>query len=145
MTVTLTRQNDDYLFHGSGPNQHQVTLDYNKEGSPQGASPLELLLMAIGGCNAIDIIYVLKKQRQKVDRYTVKVTGERTAVEKANPFKSAHVEIHLEGDIVPAKALRAAALSFEQYCSVSMSLKGSLAIDYSVFVNGTKVSPESES
>lgn len=145
MTVTLTRQNDDYLFHGSGPNQHQVTLDYNKEGSPQGASPLELLLMAIGGCNAIDIIYVLKKQRQKVDRYTVKVTGERTAVEKANPFKSAHVEIHLEGDIVPAKALRAAALSFEQYCSVSMSLKGSVAIDYSVFVNGTKVSPESES
>ncbi len=145
MTVTLTRQNDDYLFHGSGPNQHQVILDYSKEGNPQGASPMELLLMAIGGCNAIDIIYVLKKQRQKVDRYTVKVTGERAAVEKANPFKSAHVEIHLEGDIVPAKALRAAALSFEQYCSVSMCLKGSVAIDYSVFVNGTKVSPEAES
>lgn len=145
MTVTLTRQNDDYLFKASGPNQHEITLDYSKEGQPQGASPMELLLMAIGGCNAIDIIYVLKKQRQKVEGYTVKVTGERAEVEKANPFKSAHVEIYLEGDIIPAKALRAAKLSFEQYCSVSMSLKGSVTIDYSVFVNGIKVNPESES
>lgn len=145
MTVTLTRQNDDYLFHASGPNQHEVILDYNKEGSPKGASPMELLLMAIGGCNAIDIIYVLKKQRQRVEGYTVKVTGERASVQKANPFKSAHVAIYLEGDINPAKALRAASLSFEQYCSVSMSLKGSVAIDYSVFVNGQKVSPETES
>jgi putative redox protein len=139
MTVTLTRQNDDYLFHASGPNQHTVSMDFNKEGRPEGASPMELLLMAIGGCNAIDIIYVLKKQRQTVSSYTVKVTGERAAVEKANPFKSAMVEIYLEGDIIPAKALRAAALSFEQYCSVSMSLRGSISIDYAVFVNGEKV------
>ena len=139
MTVTLTRQNDDYLFHATGPNQHTVSMDFNKEGAPQWASPMELLLMAIGGCNAIDIIYVLKKQRQTVRSYTVKVTGERAAVEKANPFKSARVEIYLEGDIVPSKALRAAALSFEQYCSVSMSLRGSMSIDYAVFVNGEKV------
>ena len=71
--------------------------------------------------------------------YTVKVTGERAAVQKANPFKSALVEIYLEGEIVPAKALRAASLSFEQYCSVSMTLRGSMAIDYAVYVNGTKV------
>lgn len=142
MTVTLTRKNEDYLFHAIGPNQHQVVLDYNKDGSPEGASPMELLLMAIGGCNAIDIIYVLKKQRQKVDGYTVKVTGERVALDKAKPFKSAMVEIYLEGDIVPAKALRAASLSFEQYCSVSMSLRGSVAIDYAVFVNGQRVIAE---
>ena len=144
MTVTLTRQNDDYLFHASGPNQHLVQMDFSKEGPPQGASPMELLLMAIGGCNAIDIRYVLKKQRQKVDAYTVKVTGERAEVQKAKPFKSAMVEIYLEGDIQPAKALRAASLSFEQYCSVSMSLRGSVAIDYAVFVNGEKVSAASE-
>ena len=139
MTVTLTRQNDDYLFHAAGPNQHKVVMDFSKESAPQGASPMELLLMAIGGCNAIDIIYVLKKQRQNVTSYTVKVTGERAAVRKANPFKSALVEIYLEGEIVPAKALRAASLSFEQYCSVSMTLRGSMAIDYAVYVNGTKV------
>lgn len=105
---------------------------------------MELLLMAIGGCNAIDVIYVLKKQRQTVSDYTVKVTGERTEIEKAKPFKSACVEIFLEGDIVPAKALRAAKLSFEQYCSVSMSLKGGMTIDYAVFVNGKEVQSDSK-
>ncbi len=139
MTVTLNRKNNDYLFHASGPNNYTVVMDFNKESEPQGASPMELLLMAIGGCNAIDIVYVLKKQRQKVEGYTVKVTGERVARERANPFRSAMVEIYLEGDIVPSKALRAAELSFDQYCSVSMSLKGSVAIDYAVFVNGERV------
>lgn len=144
MTVTLTRQNEDYLFHASGPNKHSISMDFSKEGNPQGASPMELLLMAIGGCNAIDVIYVLKKQRQTVSDYTVKVTGERTEIEKAKPFKSACVEIFLEGDIVPAKALRAAKLSFEQYCSVSMSLKGGMTIDYAVFVNGKEVQSDSK-
>jgi putative redox protein len=55
------------------------------------------------------------------------------------------VEIHLEGDIVPAKALRAAKLSFEQYCSVSMSLRGSMTIEHAVFVNGEKVNDPSDS
>lgn len=145
MTVTLTRQNDDYLFNASGPNQHTISMDFSKEGNPQGASPMELLLMSIGGCNAIDVIYVLKKQRQRVDAYTVKVTGERAVVGKAKPFTSALVEIHLEGDIVPAKALRAAKLSFEQYCSVSMSLRGSMTIEHAVFVNGEKVNDSSDS
>jgi putative redox protein len=75
----------------------------------------------------------------------VKVTGERAVVDKAKPFTSALVEIHLEGDIVPAKALRAAKLSFEQYCSVSMSLRGSMTIEHAVFVNGEKVNDPSDS
>ena len=56
MKVTLNRLNDDYHFIGQGPNGIPVSIDNKGEATVKGASPMELLLMAIGGCNAIDII-----------------------------------------------------------------------------------------
>ncbi|KRO66547.1 MAG: disulfide bond formation regulator [Cryomorphaceae bacterium BACL21 MAG-121220-bin10] len=143
MKVTLNRLNDDYHFIGQGPNGIPVSIDNKGEATVKGASPMELLLMAIGGCNAIDIIYVLKKQRQIVTSYRVAVEGTRGDFRKAHPFKSAHVSIYLEGPIAHAKALRAASLSFEQYCSVSMTLAGAVTITYDVYVNGAHVTPDS--
>ena len=143
MKVTLNRLNDDFLFEGQGPNGIPVAIDNKGNDEIKGASPMELLLMAIGGCNAIDIIYVLKKQRQTVTSYRVDVEGTRGNLHKAQPFKAAHVSIYLEGPIVHAKALRAASLSFEQYCSVSMTLAGSVTITYDLYVNGIHITPES--
>lgn len=139
MKVTLNRINDDYLFEGKGDNKVAVLIDNKTNDIVMGASPMELLLMAVGGCNAIDIIYVLKKQRQVVDSYKVEVEGTRAEVRRAKPFKSIHVTVHLEGDIAPAKALRAASLSFENYCSVSITLENSVKITYDVVLNGTKL------
>jgi putative redox protein len=139
MKVTLDRINEDYLFEGKGDNNVSVLIDNKTNDVVKGASPMELLLMAVGGCNAIDIIYVLKKQRQVVDSYKVEVEGTRAEVRRANPFKSIHVTVYLEGDIAPAKALRAASLSFESYCSVSITLENSVKITYDVVLNGTKL------
>lgn len=139
MKVTLKRINDDYLFDAKGPNEVSVLIDNKTGNTVQGAGPMELILMAVGGCNAIDIISILKKQRQPVNAYSIIVTGKRKEVREARPFESIHVEVHLEGDVVPAKAKRAAALSFEKYCSVSITLEGSVAITYQVFVNGKEV------
>ncbi|MEZ4778541.1 MAG: OsmC family protein [Flavobacteriaceae bacterium] len=139
MKVTLTRINSDYLLEGQGDNKVSVFIDNKTNDVVKGASPMELLLMAVGGCNAIDIIYVLKKQRQEVTSYRVEVEGTREEVRKAKPFKSIHVTVYLEGDIAPAKALRAAALSFENYCSVSITLEKAVTITYDVILNGTKL------
>lgn len=139
MKVILNRINDDYLFEGIGENKVSVLIDNKTSDVVKGASPMELLLMAVGGCNAIDIIYVLKKQRQVVDSYRVEVEGTRTDVRRAKPFKEIHLIVHLEGDIAPAKALRAASLSFENYCSVSITLENSVKITYDVVLNGTKL------
>ncbi|HAT63955.1 MAG TPA: disulfide bond formation regulator [Flavobacteriaceae bacterium] len=139
MKVTLNRINEDYLLEGKGENNISVLIDNKTNDEVHGASPMELLLMAVGGCNAIDIIYVLKKQRQVVDSYKVEVVGTREEVREAKPFKSIHVTVYLEGDIAPAKALRAASLSFEKYCSVSITLEKSVKITYEVVLNGTKI------
>ena len=139
MKVTLNRINEDYLLEGKGENNISVLIDNKTNDEVHGASPMELLLMAVGGCNAIDIIYVLKKQRQVVDSYKVEVVGTQEEVREAKPFKSIHVTVYLEGDIAPAKALRAASLSFEKYCSVSITLEKSVKITYEVVLNGTKI------
>ena len=87
MKVTLNRIDEDYLLEGKGDNNISVLIDNKTNDKVNGASPMELLLMAVGGCNAIDIIYVLKKQRQVVDSYKVEVEGTREEVRSAKPFK----------------------------------------------------------
>ena len=139
MKVTLNRINQDYLFEGKGPNNVSVLIDNKTDGIVQGASPMELVLMAVGGCNAIDIISVLKKQRQQVTSYKIDVEGSRKEYLDARPFEAIHVTVHLEGEIAEAKALRAAALSFEKYCSVSLTLTGCVNITYNVILNGTEL------
>ena len=139
MKVILNRINDDYLFEAKGDNNVSVLIDNKTNDEVKGASPMELLLMAVGSCNAIDIIYVLKKQRQEIKSYKIEVDGTRIDGPAAKPFESIHVTIHLEGDIAEAKAQRAAALSFEKYCSVSLTLADCVKVTYQIVLNGKEI------
>lgn len=138
--VTIERKNEDYLFHGTGKTGIAIPVDNKAEGTPEGASPMELLLIAVGTCSAIDIVSILKKQRQHIDSYKMVVNGERHEVEGAKPFKSIEVIVQLEGEIDPKKALRAAELSFTKYCSVSMTLEPQVPVSYLIEVNGVNIS-----
>ena len=139
MKVTLDRINSDYLFEAKSNSGSSIFIDNSSVDEAKGASPMELLLMGVGGCSAIDVISILKKQRQDIKSYRMEVTGGREVVREAKPFNSMHVAIHLEGDIDEAKAIRAAELSFDKYCSVSITLEQGVEIDYSIFLNGNKV------
>jgi len=136
MKVILNRINDDYLFEAKGNTNVSVFIDNKTDDQVKGASPMELILMAVGGCNAIDIIHVLKKQRQEITSYKIEVDGKRKEGPEAKPFEAIHVTIYLNGDISAAKAHRAAALSFEKYCSVSITLAGCVAVTYNIVLNG---------
>lgn len=136
MNVTLERKNDKYLFEAKGASGVPVFIDNKTDEPSKGASPMELLLMGVGGCSAIDVVSILKKQRQKITSYKMEVEGAREEVLEAKPFKAIHVALHLEGEIDEAKAVRAAALSFEKYCSVSITMEASVKITYSIVLNG---------
>ncbi len=131
MKVTLERKNKAYWFQGMGKSPVPVNIDDGE----QGASPMELLLMGVGGCSAVDIVSILTKQKQEITNYSMEVTGERVAVAQATPFKSIHVNIFLEGKVHPVKAKKAADLSFQKYCSVSLTLEPQVSITYNVYVN----------
>jgi len=139
MKVTLDRIDDDYLFEAKGPTGAAVFIDNAAAGEAKGASPMELLLMGVGSCSAIDIISILKKQRQQIDSYHIEVEGSRKKVREAKPFEAIHVKVFLEGDIAPAKAKRAAELSFDKYCSVSISIEESVQVSHQILINGHEV------
>lgn len=132
MKVTLERKNTEYLLEAKGVSGNTVMIDHSGMETVKDVSPMELLLMGVGSCSAIDIIAILKKQRQDISSYKVEVTGERYELDDSKPFKSMHVTVLLEGDINPVKAQKAADLSFEKYCSVSKSFDKCMEITWEV-------------
>ena len=138
MKITLNRINDDYLFECANQAGNKILLDNTSQPNAQGVSPMESVLMAVAGCSGIDMVSILKKQRQEITAFSAEVEGERVQVDEAKPFKTILVNFFLEGDIDPKKALKAAELSFEKYCSVSKTIEPNVTVDYEVYVNSEK-------
>jgi putative redox protein len=136
MKITLNRINDDFLFECTNTQGNSILLDNTTQPGAKGVSPMESVLMAVAGCSGIDVVAILKKQRQEITGFQAEVEGERIPVEDAKPFKSIKVRFLLQGNIDPKKAYKAAQLSFEKYCSVSKTLEPNVEIGYEVFVNG---------
>lgn len=138
MKITLNRINDDYLFECTNAAGNKIILDNTSQPDAKGVSPMETVLMAVAGCSGIDIVSILKKQRQVIEGFSAEVEGERIQVDEAKPFKSILVKFFLQGVIDPKKALKAAELSFKKYCSVSKTFEPNVTVSYEVFVNNEK-------
>jgi putative redox protein len=106
---------------GSG---HDIVVD-NATGN-SGARPTELVLAAIAGCTAMDVVEILAKKRQVVDGYSVEVTG--TQREKApNVYTDITVNHVVEGDVETEAVRRSIELSATRYCTVSAQLASGVA------------------
>ena len=138
MKIKLCRLNDNFLFEGYNEQGNKIKLDNTTLPQAEGVSPMEAVLMAVAGCSGIDIIAILKKQRQQITNFSIEVEGERMQVDEAKPFKSIHLKFIIDGEVEPRKALKAAELSFEKYCSVSKSLNPDIKISYEAVINGNR-------
>jgi len=78
-TIQLSRVHGDFGFEATDENGHTIKMDSSPEsgGLNYGVRPMQSLLMALGGCSAIDVISILKKQRQDVVDYKMTISGER--------------------------------------------------------------------
>ncbi|WP_242928650.1 OsmC family protein [Pontibacter vulgaris] len=134
MEVNLTRLNQDFHFAATGASGVAVHMDANPEigGHNQGARPMEMLLMGLGGCSAIDVILILKKQRQEIGSFDIKVTADREKVEEHTEFRNINVHFILGGNLNEEKVRRAIELSLEKYCSVAMALYKTSTITYTL-------------
>ena len=108
-TIQLSRVNGDFGFVATDQNGHSIKMDSSpvSGGENFGVRPMQTLLMGLGGCSAIDVISILKKQRQEVVDYKMTISGEREAGKEPSLWKDITVEFHLYGDIDPDKASRA--------------------------------------
>ncbi|PJJ84798.1 OsmC family protein [Mucilaginibacter auburnensis] len=136
--IELSRVSGDYGFDAKDENGHIVKMDSNPQsgGLDYGARPMQLLLMGLAGCSAIDVIAILKKQRQDVKDYKMVINGDREAGVEPSLWQNIEVEFHLYGDIDPDKAAKAVDLSLGKYCSVASTLeKAGAQINSKVFVH----------
>jgi putative redox protein len=117
---------DDY-FVAVPPSGHAIPLDINGERS-NACGPLELLLVALGGCTGADVINVLKKKREHVTDYRIEVRGERRE-EHPRSFRKMEVRHIVRGRrISPDSVAKAIELSTNKYCGVAATLRPTVEI-----------------
>lgn len=123
--IELERVQGDYGFEAKDALGHTVRIDSSPEngGLNFGVRPMQMLLMGLGGCSGIDIVSILKKQRQTIEGFSMKIEGEREAGKEPSLWKDVTIIFELTGNIDPDKAKRACELSMDKYCSVAETLR----------------------
>lgn len=138
MRVELKRLDDAFHFEAKSTEGAIMHFDASPDigGHNNGVRPMQSLIMAIGGCSAIDIILILKKQKQEVEDFRIIIDADREQGKEPALWLKAHVIFNLKGKIDKDKALRAVDLSMKKYCSVSATLaKAGTEITWEVNLN----------
>ena len=123
MKGTVTLQ-EGSTFEGVAGSGHRVTMDVAPEvgGRNLGLRPMEMVLLGLGGCTAIDVLHMLRKGRQPISDMRVELDAER-ADDVPKVFTRIHLHFVLTGaGLDPHKIERAINLSASKYCSASMML-----------------------
>jgi putative redox protein len=132
MKVEIERVNNK--VHLEAKNEQGVIV--HMDGSPEiggedlGARPMQLVLMALGGCTSMDMLSMLKKMREEVKGYKVTVDAER-ATEHPMVFTKIHIHYSLEGNLKKENVEKAINLSMDKYCSVTHMLNSTATITHS--------------
>ncbi|MET3979861.1 putative redox protein [Mucilaginibacter sp. UYP25] len=137
-TINLSRVSGEYGFEATDEYGHTVRMDSSTESGGQnfGVRPMQMLLMGLGGCSAIDVIAILKKQRQDVTDYKMVIAGEREAGKEPSLWQNITLEFHIYGNVDEDKANKAVELSLNKYCSVAATLyKAAADIQWKVIIH----------
>lgn len=121
-TFRATNARGNSILLGSVPADGDAAKEWT------GVSPMEVVLLGLGGCTGIDVISTLRKMRQDVTGYAVRVRGERRD-EHPRIYTRIEVEHELRGrSLAEDSVRRAIALSADKYCSVSAMLEANAAL-----------------
>ena len=122
----------DEVYEAVNPIGNKVTIDMRKQEDKAAMSPTELLLSALAGCGAVDIVIMLKKRKKSILEFVIETDG--TRMETAPKyFSKIHCKyIVTSPDVTEDELYKTAGLALEKYCSVASSIKSE--ITYSVEV-----------
>jgi putative redox protein len=126
MKIEINRLNDNMLMEAVNEDGHRALLD----GTTLAIRPMQMILAALGSCSTIDVISILKKQREPLADIKVIVEGERHEDRVAKTFKKINIHYKIFGKVDVDKAKRAIDLSMDKYCSVSEMLRPTVEITY---------------
>jgi putative redox protein len=116
---------EDMQFVARAGTGHAIVMDATVENGGFGSAPgpMEVLLMGVLGCTAMDVISILKKKRQPVEGFKIFASGERAA-EHPKAYTAIHLEYVVYGEVAPEALARAVQLSEEKYCGAMATVRG---------------------
>ena len=123
----------DAAWVGETGSGHAIVIDGPEHigGRNIGMRPMELILLGVGGCSAMDVIYILRKARQQVTDCQIEVQGTRAETDP-KVFTDINLHFVVTGkDLAEKHVARAVKLSAEKYCSASLMLQASVNITHS--------------
>lgn len=128
----LKRIDDAFHLQATSEDGHIAYTDGSPDigGHNLAMRPMQMVLVALGSCSSIDIVYLLNKQRQPLEDFEIEITAQRA---DAIPAVFTDIQIHyiLTGALDAKKVERACSLSMEKLCSVSKMLEKSVNITWS--------------
>lgn len=137
MEIEVNRVNDAVLFEAENSSGNTARVEGSEAvgGEGKGMRPMQLLLASLAGCSAIDVVEILKKQRQPLDDLKISISGERPKEGHPRPFTSIDIHFRLYGDLNETKVARAVKLAVEDYCSVRATLADTVSVNHSFEIN----------
>ena len=121
---TVVKLKSQVCFQATTGTGHDIIMDGPEAsgGKNQGARPMEMLLVGMGGCTAYDVVTMLRKGRQAIHHCSVEIEAQR-ADEVPKVYTQIHLHYILQGDNLQANKIeRAINLSTEKYCSATIMM-----------------------
>ena len=134
---------EDRTFIGESGCGHKIVLGtaFGPEGRSPGPSPMELVLIGMGGCSGYDVVHILEKGREAIEDVAVELEAER-AEQEPKVFTRIHMHFVVKGrGLAPEKVGRAIVLSVEKYCSASAMVAKTATITHDFEVVDTTARP----
>ena len=122
-------------FVGKADSNHWVAMDGPTAfgGAEAGSKPMELILIALGGCTGMDVVSLLKKMRVEFSDFKVEISAEKKE-EHPKTFTKVHIRYIIKSTAPKEKIEKAVELSQKKYCSVSAILRQSAEVTYEIVV-----------
>lgn len=138
MKVSLKRVGPA-AFEATAGSGGQAIIDGSPEigGEGRGMRPMEALLMSLASCAAMDVVHILRKQKEPLEDLRIEAHGERSDG-TPTPFTAIHLTFTAIGEgLTEKKVRRAVALSVEKYCSVGATLDPSVEVTHSTDIQSS--------
>jgi putative redox protein len=140
--LTAERTNPDFEMTITDATNNSMVIDIpvDQGGNGNGMRPMQTVLAALCGCSAVDVVSILKKQKQELAGFKITVDGEREKGKEPSVWQTVDLVFELTGEVELSKGFRAVKLSVDKYCSVAETVRRAGAtINYKVLVNGIEV------
>jgi putative redox protein len=92
-------------------------------GTATGIRPMQMLVLGVGGCTAVDVLMLLRKQRQQIEGLRIEMEAGRAPAVEPSLWEKLHLIYIFKGNIQPERAHKAIEMSIQKYCSASETLR----------------------